>query len=105
MPSYLDFDGDPDANKSGSVPTRLPEGNFLGKWVNDCIRYTNAVIRNLGDACLFLPLDSNNAPDTSLGKYAGDMAFQSAADVNITGGIFTGRGYAFVRAVIPYYGT
>jgi hypothetical protein len=96
MPNYTDYEAVPDDNKNGSSPTRMPEGNYQGKWVNDTLRYMASVIRILGNSAAFLPLGN------TLGKYIGSLAFQNADDVAITGGFFRGRGYVFVGALMDF---
>jgi hypothetical protein len=98
MPVYTDYEPVPDDNKNGSSPTRMPEGNYQGKWVNDTFRYMASVIRILGNSAAFLPLGN------TLGKYIGSLAFQNADDVAITGGFFRGRGYVFVGALMDFDG-
>lgn len=99
---WTDYEPEPDDNGSGTAPKRMKEGSFQGRWVNDCLRYMAAVIRNLGDACLFLPLASDGTPDATLGKHAGTIAFQNADNVEILGGVITARGAIPVGGIIPY---
>ena len=96
MPSYLDYNAVPDDNEGGSVPTRFPEGNFKGTWVNLCFRYMAAVVRLLGDSAAKLPLDDEGDPVTTNGGKVGTLAFQNRDAVDITGGILTG-----VRGAMP----
>jgi hypothetical protein len=65
-----------------------------------------ATIRNLGDYGAKLPIrpDGNPRLGPSNGKI-GTLAFQNDDNVEITGGIFDGRGYAFVGALMAYDGT
>lgn len=102
-PSFRDYDSDPELNKNGTSPKRMPEGNYKGSWVNDTFRWMAAVIRRLGDAAAKLPLDSDGAPDTSLGENVGTLAFQNANAVSITGGMIACRGYVPVGAVISLW--
>jgi hypothetical protein len=105
MPSYLTYADNEEDNESGSVPTRFPEGGFKGTWVNQCFRYMAAVIRDLGNNAAKLPLDSNGVPVTTNAGRLSTLAFQDAANVDITGGEIQGRGYVFLGAIMAYDGT
>lgn len=101
MPLYSEYAVVPDDNKNGSIPTRMPEGNFRGSWVNDCLRYMASVIRNLGDSAAKLPVDGDGNPVATNGGKVGTIAFQDGDDVNLTGGIMAGvRGGVPIGAII-----
>jgi microcystin-dependent protein len=105
MPTFLDYEIVPEDNESGTVPTRFPEGNFKGTWVNLCFRHMAAVIRDLGGRAAKLPHDEDDNIITINSGRVGTLAFQDADDVEITGGFFRGRGYVFVGAIMAYGGT
>jgi hypothetical protein len=106
MPTFLEYEIVPEDNESGTVPTRFPEGNFKGTWVNLCFRYMAAIIRDLGGRTAKLPRDEDDAAilGPNNGR-VGTLAWQDADNVELTGGFFRGRGYVFVSAIIAFEGT
>jgi hypothetical protein len=89
MPTFLDYEIVPEDNESGTVPTRFPEGNFKGTWVNLCFRHMAAVIRDLGSRTAKLPRDENDNIVAPNNGRVGTLAFQNSDDVDITGGVLT----------------
>lgn len=100
LPSYKDFQPQAEQN-TASPPVGAGEGGFLGKYVNDCLRYVMAALRNLGD--ITAKLGDNMGPDT---RIAG-MALQDPGNVAITGGSISGvtGGGVPIGSVIPWWGT
>lgn len=106
MPTWREYNATPGDNSS-PPPVGAPEGGFLGKFVNDCLRYMAAVIRDLGNTTLKLP-NNPTASGFSEGaeSRAGTMALQQAASVQITGGIITNTaGVLPIRSIIMFGGT
>lgn len=97
MATWRDFQENPEDNNA-PPPVGAPEGGYQGRWVNDTFRYDKAAIRDLGNTTPKLPPGGD--PEAAIG----DMAYQSSASVNITGGTInpagiTGLGTAAARNI------
>ena len=102
MPSYKEYSSAPDGNNANPPPIGAPEFGFVGKYVNDIMRYMMAVVRTLGDATLKVDGVTMDGDDV-----AGSMALQNATAVSILGGTIDGKvgGAVPLKGIIDYAGT